>query len=246
MKTLLPTVLMLSISLFARAQSCDDASSQASYAYSHSKKAYDSNNRDHLTQASERAYEAFVKTRDAAEKCGCDNAYNKAYDAVELISKAVDVTKWEDGRYYVKKSRTLAQEIIDALDQCAANGPVVADVSVDDSGLSELQAQQKVLEEQQKALKAKEQALKEEMAAKAEEKERLKKVAFVKKQNTSIMRFVESANNILSATKCEDVLETTEADNSILDLSMTEIETYFKSEAADLAKALADKLSACK
>jgi len=81
MKTLLPTVLLLSISLFVKGQACDDAISNASYAYSHTKKAYDSNNRDHLTQASERAYEAFVKTRDAAEKCGCNDAYNKAYDA---------------------------------------------------------------------------------------------------------------------------------------------------------------------
>lgn len=242
-------VLILSIMLFSlsiNAQSCEDAISNASYAYSHTKKAYDSNNRDHLTQASERAYEAFVKTRDAAEKCGCTDAYNKAYDAVELISKAIDVAKWEDGRYYVKKSRTLAQEIIDALDQCAANGPVVEEISVDDSGLTELQAQQKALEEQQKALKAKEQVLKEEMAAKAIEKERLQKEAFVKKQNASIMAFIESANNILSTTKCDDILETTEADNSILDLGITEIEAYFKSEAADLAKALSDKLNACK
>ncbi|MFP2995990.1 hypothetical protein ABN763_08765 [Spongiivirga sp. MCCC 1A20706] len=245
MKTLLPTAFLLLISLFSYSQACDDASSQASYAYSHTKKAYDSNNRDHLTQASERAYEAFVNTRDAAEKCGCDNAYNKAYDAVELISKAVDVTKWEDGRYYVKKSKTLAQEIIDALDQCAANGPMVEEVTLDDSGLTELQAQQKALEEQQKALKAKEMALKEEMATKAKEKERLKKEAFVKKQNAHLSAFVNSANNILSATKCEDTLEMTEADNSILDLSFEEIESVFKSEAANLAKALADKLKAC-
>jgi len=132
------------------------------------------------------------------------------------------------------------------LDQCVASGPVVEEAAIDDTDLTELQAQQQALEEQQKALKAKEAALKQEMADKAAQRKYLKKQAFVKKQNAHITAFLSSANNILSATKCEEVLETTEADDSVLDLSMAEIEAYFKSEAADLAKALADKLKACK
>src|SRR5690606_17697975 len=153
----------LTFNVFYGQSDCDNANSDLIYAYSHVKSAYESNNKDHLKYYSNRSKETFERAKENLKKCGCDTAYNMAYDAVELLGKVEPTETFEDGRFYVKQVRDIAQKSITELDKCTvgSNNDVASNTN---DALTELEMEQKRLQEQQEALKRKSEELKAKMA----------------------------------------------------------------------------------
>lgn len=99
-------------------EDCEEADSDLIYAYSHVKSAYNSNNIDHLKYYANRSLESFKRAKPKLKACGCDIAYNKVYDAIELLEKVESADTNEDGRFYVKRSRDIAKASITEKDIC--------------------------------------------------------------------------------------------------------------------------------
>lgn len=99
-------------------ENCDEADSDLIYAYSHVKSAYNSNNIDHLKYYAKRSLECFKRARPKLKACGCEVAYNKVYDAIELLENVKSAKTNEDGRFYVKRTREIAKESITEMDKC--------------------------------------------------------------------------------------------------------------------------------
>ena len=66
----------------------EDALTAASYAYSHSKKAHGANNVYHTQEYADKAIEAFEKAEALADKCGCSEANETAYEARSNMESA--------------------------------------------------------------------------------------------------------------------------------------------------------------
>jgi hypothetical protein len=111
--------LFITICAFSYGQeNCSEADSDLIYAYSHVKSAYNSNNIHHLKYYANRSLEAFKRARPKLKACGCDVAYNKAYDAIELLENVESAKTNEDGRFYVKRTRDIAKASITEMDKC--------------------------------------------------------------------------------------------------------------------------------
>lgn len=101
-------------------ESCSEADSDLIYAYSHIKTAYNSNNIYHLKEYANKSLEAFKRAKPKLKTCGCEVAYNKVYDAIELLENVEDAKTNEDGRFYVKRTRDIAKESITEMNLCTA------------------------------------------------------------------------------------------------------------------------------
>tara|TARA_R110002049_G_C9175812_1_gene562621 strand:+ start:675 stop:1091 length:417 start_codon:yes stop_codon:yes gene_type:complete len=111
--------LFITICAFSYGQkNCEEADSDLIYAYSHVKSAYNSNNIDHLKHYANRSLESFKRAKPKLKTCGCEVAYNKVYDAIELLENVESAKTNEDGRFYVKRTRDLAKECITEMDKC--------------------------------------------------------------------------------------------------------------------------------
>jgi hypothetical protein len=111
--------LFITVSMSSHGQeNCKEADSDLIYAYSHIKSAYNSNNIHHLKYYAKRSLEAFERARPKLKTCGCDIAYNKVYDAIELLENVESAKTNEDGRFYVKRTREIAKNSITEMDKC--------------------------------------------------------------------------------------------------------------------------------
>jgi len=96
----------------------DDALTAASYAYSHSKKAHGANNVFHTQEYADKAVEAFEKVETLAEKCGCEDANETAYEAKTQMISALDQDTYERSRYYAKQAKELSPKLLKQLTNC--------------------------------------------------------------------------------------------------------------------------------
>lgn len=113
--------LFITISVFSHGQeNCQEADSDLIYAYSHIKSAYNSNNIHHLKYYAKKSLESFKRARPKLKTCGCEIAYNKVYDAIELLENVESAKTNEDGRFYVKRTREIAKNSITEMDKCIA------------------------------------------------------------------------------------------------------------------------------
>jgi hypothetical protein len=239
MKTLVLTISALFMSAAMHAQDCFEAKSQAAYAYSHAKQAYDANNRDHLSQFAARAVEAFDNAKIAAQNCGCTTAYNIAYDGSNLIAKAVDIEKWEDGRYYVKKARELGKQLIDELDLCTAN------IEAANPDLSELQKEQEALKQQQAELMRKQDVIRQKLAMQQQQETHLIKQKLMAKNDSALKAYRASFAKVLASCDCN---VSAVATNEIVDISLMSIEElkmHYKNKAISLSEQFAEILKTC-
>ena len=147
---------------------CEDAHSDVIYAYSHVKSAYNSNNISHLKDYSARSTDAFNRAKKILNECGCETSYNYAFDAAELLSKVENTKTFEDGRFYVKRARDIAKNVINELELCTK-------LTQEDEAIAELEYDRLKLKQQQIELKLKEEQLKQKLAQKHAEELRLKK-----------------------------------------------------------------------
>ena len=97
-------------------------------------------NFEHQMYHAERAYDALEKSKQYQAECGCSKLEDKTLDAMEVLEKAIEPFDWEGGRFYTKKSMTLINELITAIDECTQNDSAPVVVSDNDESTIENKA----------------------------------------------------------------------------------------------------------
>ncbi len=224
--TTLTLSLLFATSLFLNAQELyEDAMTAASYAYSHSKKAYGANNVFHTQEYADKAAEAFEKVELLAEKCGCGVANETAYQAKTNMISALDQDTYERSRYYTKQAKELGSQILEQLTDCQSGIETAEEgiIASNDNDAIEMAAQemdqrQKALEEQQRQLALQQQQLAQQIA-----EQQQAKAAFEAK------RAAELKEQTIVKTKAEQALQK-------LEIALKELSIAFENEAIQLEK----------
>lgn len=212
---------------------CTEADSNLIYAYSNVKDSYESNNIDHLKYYADRSLKSFIKAQENLKNCGCESAYNLAIDAADLLAKVETQETFEDGRFFVKRAKEIAQNSITALNQFTANNYVeqttsVANTSDATNAIDDLQAEQARLEQQQLALKQKEAEIAKQLAAQKAKAVTLEKEALINKYNKALILNIETYNNLLKAFGSGASLSFDTVNNTnLLQKNTEDIKAYF-------------------
>ncbi|WP_347922425.1 hypothetical protein [Pontimicrobium sp. SW4] len=218
---------------------CEDAHSDAIYAYSHVKSAYDSNNISHLKDYSKRSTEAFSRAKKILNDCGCETSYNYAFDAHELLSKVENAKTFEDGRFYVKRARDIAKKVINELEICTKP-------TQEDEALAALEYDRLKLKQQQIELNLKEAELKEKLAKKKAAELRLKKEQLISKNDLALTSNLESFNSILNVCDCDlEMPEINYKKEALLSKNLNEIKKEYLTIFKNMTSNYLDKLNAC-
>ena len=218
---------------------CSDAHSDVNYAYSHVKSAYNSNNIDHLKYYSKRSIDAFERTKLKLEACKCEESYNYAYDASELLSHVENVNTFEDGRYYVKRARDIAKEVINELELCT-------ELSNEDNALLELQNEQIRLKQQQTELKLKEAQIKQKLAEREAKELYLKKEQFISENEIAIDSNIKAYNDLLLVLDCNsEVIKTDNNNSDFISKNMDEIKSHYINVVKEITSSYLKKLNKC-
>lgn len=218
---------------------CEDAHSDVIYAYSHVKSAYDSNNISHLKDYSKRSTDAFNRAKKILNECGCTASYDQAYNASELLSKVETVKTFEDGRFYVKRARDIAKEVINELELCTK-------LTQEDEALAELEQDRLKLQQQQIELKLKEEQLKQRLAQKEAAELRLKKEQLITKNDLALSTKIESFNTILEACDCDiEMPKVNYKKEALLDKNLNQIKKEYLTIFKNMTSNYLNKLNAC-
>lgn len=216
---------LLSVSKFFAQDYCADADSNLIYAYSNVKSAYESNNLDHLKYYSEKSLKSFEKAKTNLKKCGCESAFNLAYDGAELLSKVASQETFEDGRFYVKRAKEIAKSTIDSLNKFTANNNTEEEET---DNLSALQIEKEKLEQQQLELKKKEAAIAKKLAEQKEKAAILEKKALITKYEDVLSLNIETYNKILKQYGSSFELSIpNKSEDELLTKNKEEITAYF-------------------
>ena len=219
--------------------SCEEAHSDVIYGYSHVKSAYDSNNISHLKDYAKRSFEAFERAKKILEYCGCEASYNKAYDAAELLNKVEPVSTFEDGRFYVKRARDIAKDVINELEICTK-------LSEEDEAIVALEHERLKLQQQQIELKLKEENLKNQLAQKEAKELLLKKEQLIQKNEIALDTNISTFNDALNACSCEVKVEKiTYEKNKLLNKDLNQIKKEYLSIFKKMTNNYLEKLNAC-
>ena len=219
---------------------CQDAEPDLNYAYSNVKSAYEANNLTHLKYYANRSLESFKRAKPKLESCNCNNAYNNAYDGIELLAKVDNVDKYEDGRFYVKRAKELAKKSMIELDKCTI-------VTTEDEVLIALEHEESKLKEQQLALKEKEEALREKMLNQKDKELYHKKEQLINSYNTVISSNVKSYNDALKLCECEshELFIESEQLDTLATKSIEEIKFHYIKSLKGLTSSYLSQLNLC-
>lgn len=218
---------------------CETAHSDVIYAYSHVKSAYDSNNISHLKDYSKRSTEAFSRAKQILNDCGCQASYNYAFDAHELLSKVENAKTFEDGRFYVKRARDLAKNVINELEICTK-------LTQEDEALASLESDRLKLKQQQIELSIKEEKLKQKLAEKKLEELRIKKKELITKNDLALTTNLESFNSILNVCDCDlEMPEINYRKEALLSKDISQIKKEYLTIFKNMTSNYLDKLNAC-
>ncbi len=221
-------------------QTCSDAESDLNYAYSHVKSAYDSNNLTHLQYYSKRSFDAFERAKEKLTNCNCSDAYDYAYEGHKLLSKLPDSKSFEDGRFYVKRAREIAQKAINELDICSK-------LTNEDEALAELEYERQKLEEQQKQLKQKEAEIRQMLAEKEQKELRIKKEKLISLNEKAIAANISSYNDMLSACDCNSKVTNTNFRNEdLFSKSLGQIKAHYLNTVKRITTNYLTTLNNCK
>ncbi len=242
---------------------CEDANYYLTSAYSHVKSSYDSNNVSHLKYYANRSLESYKLANDLLPSCDCKEAEKIKQKATEALAKVELAETFEDGRFFVKRAREAAQQIITALDQCA-DGTYVAPeedlvasntettavkiVSTNESSsLSDLERRQKELLRQQEELKRKTEALKAKMANEQQMQLKKQKETLATSYRKTVDETIKNYN--LTLDKCEcDAQKIMHKSNYLntTDKSINEIKSYYITIIEELTSDYLNQLNSCK
>lgn len=218
---------------------CEAAHSDVIYAYSHVKSAYDSNNVTHLKDYSKRSFDAFTKAKSILNDCGCDASYNKAYDAAELLGKVENVKTFEDGRFYVKRARDIAKDVINELELCTK-------LSEEDEAIIALSYERLKLKEQQIELALKEEKLKQQLAQREAKELLLKKEQLIRKNEIALDANIATFNDALDACNCAfEVKKVAYQKDLLLSKNLNQIKKEYLTIFKKMTSNYLEKLNAC-
>ncbi|WP_299188833.1 hypothetical protein [uncultured Aquimarina sp.] len=236
----------------------EDALTAASYAYSHSKKAHGANNVFHTQEYADKAIEALEKVEALADKCGCEEANETAYEAKTNMVSSLDQDTYERSRYYAKQAKDLGPKLLEQLTDCQANNGssesyVVDAVSEEEEAIAvaseEVAQKQKELEEQRRQLAIEQQKLQQQIAEQqkaqaafeAQRAEELKEQTVVKVKAEQALQKLESALHELSiAFDDESIFESQKdylrSENDLQNETLNDTKSFYVNRAKELTK----------
>lgn len=235
---------------------CGSAYQDASYAIEHSEKALQSHNIEHLRQYTQRAKEAMNNVFSQTSQCGCQEANNSSYDALDLLDKALSKEKFEVARFYVKNALTSTRSILVSLDLCNEPDPSY-DLVVDENNLltqeEELLQQQEELLKKQKALEAQLKAQRELQNKLRVEKEKKMEaqISLKTKAEANLLELQTAINRIIRMSDCGEA-EPLSEDSYTRSMEQLEVESlnatkvFYKQKAQEMADRLITILAACR
>ena len=234
---------------------CEVAYQDATYGYQHAETAMEANNVEQLKQYANRSQIAIRKVLNSTEKCGCQDANNASYDALENLEKAMEKDEFNEVRMFVNRAKTNAKEIIVALDVCSATDPSFALQETEGNILAQekllKEQQQRLLEQQQKLevqLKEQKRLQAEIVAQKAEMLSLQKKVKQSSEMDLSQLEDV--INKFTQTMGCKEIAPLTESaylrneeELALETLQATKI--FYAEKAKEMANTLLNRLSSC-
>ncbi|PKQ44254.1 hypothetical protein [Confluentibacter flavum] len=225
---------------------CDGANSDLIYAYSHVKSSYNSNNISHLKYYANRSLEVFERSKKKLKECGCETAFDMAYEAAQLLSKVESSETYEDGRFFVKRARDIAQQSVTELDKCTVPTKDFQVNNDRDAQLTSLQIEQEKLKQQQEELKRRAEEIKIKMAEQNDMALQLKKEELINSYKSAISSNIESYNNALKVCNCNHALIKLEEKNTdVSEKSIEDIKSYYLNSLKGLTSHYLAQLNLC-
>tara|TARA_R110001583_G_scaffold41775_1_gene132851 strand:+ start:3774 stop:4535 length:762 start_codon:yes stop_codon:yes gene_type:complete len=228
---------------------CSDADSDLIYAYSNVKSAYEANNISHLKYYSDKSLKSFEKAKINLKKCGCDAAFDLAFKASELLAKVEPAETFEDGRFFVKRAKEIAQNCITELNKCTI--PTV-DTSISNAensndALNALQLEKDKLEQQRLELKLKEDEIIKKLNDQKQEALQSQKETFIKQHEDMLNSNIKMCNEVLKMYNSTSELPIYDKkDAPLLSESLNDIKAYFLNITKTTNALYLEKLNLCK
>ena len=233
----------------------EDALTAASYAYSHSKKAYGANNVFHTQEYADKAYEAFQKVEDLADQCGCPEANETAYEAKTDMESSLTEDTYERSRFFAKRAKELGSKLLEQLTVCQEKAAKFGDVASNEEENQLAEASQEVLDKQQeleqkrRQLEIEQQKLEQQIAAQAQKQAEfearqaaeLKEKAIIKSKAEQALKKLQSALQELSIAINDDSNTSFDAnysrsENDLQNESIDDTKSFYVDRAKELTK----------
>lgn len=231
----------------AQTANCNDANSYLVNAYSHVKSSYKSNNISHLKYYANRSVEAFKLAKKDLVDCGCKKALENANKAIDLLVKVENQDTFEDGRFFVKRAKAIAQQSVIEIDKCsiATYNYEDQEVIADNNQLNDLQKEQLKLKQQQEALKRKEAEIKAKLAQQQEKESELKKKSLINSFEKTIANNLKTYNETLNVCGCSQTIKPNTVSENLTQQTIDAINSFYKNELKALATKYLEQLDLC-
>ncbi|QNJ97181.1 hypothetical protein [Constantimarinum furrinae] len=255
-KTITLFLFLISFYTVAATINCGTAYQDGTYGLQHAEKALEANNIKHLKEYALRSMEAQQRVFESTEQCGCSEANNSSYNAIEKLKKALAAEKFDMVRYYVKNALADTRSVLLALDLCTASVSYYAvGTSIDELSLQEqelLEQQQQLIEKQKKIeeqLKL-QQELQMKIRAQKEEKFAAQKKLQIEAE-TNLTKLEESIRSIVIQMQCDPGYEFTtnnyhRTDKELEGESLHATYSFYSDQAQQMANQLITILSNCR
>lgn len=233
---------------------CSTAHQEATYSFQHTKKALEGHNVALLKLSAKRAIESIERVKNTTEECGCTDANNASYDALDNLSKAMEKAEFEASRFYVNRAHKNSKQIIEFLEVCEQTG-LSSSFKAEEE---DLQLQERQLLEEQKRLKEQQLALQRQMEQqlKLQEEIQLKKEAELTQQvqlkeiaEKSLQDFESVIADLTRGMDCPKVYNMKQnykkAVAALEKESLLATKQFYADKARELALQLINTLDAC-
>ena len=157
-----------------------------------------------------------------------------------MLSNLPNASSYEDGRFYVKRAREIAQKAINELEICSK-------LTNEDEALVELEYERQKLEEQQKRLEQKEAEIKQLLVKKQQRELRIKKEKLISLNEQAIVANISAYNDMLTACECNSMISNASitAEN-LFSKSLEQIKTYYLDTVKRITNNYLSALNNCK
>lgn len=228
---------------------CSDADSDLIYAYSNVKSAYEANNISHLKYYSDKSLKSFEKAKINLKKCGCDSAFDLAFNAAELLAKVEPAETFEDGRFFMKRAKEIAQNCITELNKCTI--PTfdnrISSAENSNEALDALQLEKDKLEQQRLELKLKEDEIIKKLNNQKNAELQYQKEALIKQHEDILNSNIKMCNEVLKMYNSSSELPVYDKkDVPLLSDSLSDIKAYYLNITKITNALYLEKLNLCK
>ena len=251
------TITLLSLFLFSTISravpSCDEAYQAATYALQHLKTSLEWNNLESQRRYALRAIEAMEKVKSVTHDCGCKDAYNFSYDALDKLNKSLEQETFETSRYQISKANNDAKEVLISLDNCRED-PLLYFKS-DEANLAAreqqlIEQQKKLLEDQKRLEKLLEEQKRQQKKLEIELEAKLDAQKLLKaKAEADIQEFEILVGRLISNLDCKEKYPITRQYIRTMEAlekeSLEATKFFYMEKMKELAFGLINNLDAC-